>query len=176
MVGLIVLALAAGSSAPQAVQSVNPPPIVRVQPKRRYGQWTTNDVGDYAEAFTGNESGSVFGVLCGTSCVVYVDFQSACVHGSNYSVMINSPSGAAPVELKCYELEERYILITELSDNYISIFSRGGEIGFAIPMESGKFRVSRFSLEGGAEALSTALDMAMRKRDSRQEGLRDFDI
>ena len=90
---------------------VEPPPIVRTNtvapPSKVFGSWRVDASASYTEAFTANESGSTFGVLCGKTCVYYVSSSVACEQGHTYPAMINAPVGAFSDELKCVELEQR---------------------------------------------------------------------
>lgn len=146
-------------------------PFSSANAQSKYANWTVNDEKDYSEAFTGNDSGSVFGVLCGTVCTSYVDLQTVCEQDHRYTAMINSKAGAFSIELTCYELDKRYILLFD--DDISGAIKSGGEIGFAIPLESGRFSVSRFSLEGAITAIGISAQKAVNRA---QSGLRDFSL
>lgn len=165
--------------------NIAPPPIVRtvpeaprpiITPNRPFGMWDAQDFGDHAVAHTTNESGSVFGMICGTTCLYYVNFQKDCVKGDNYPAMINGPSGAYPITLRCYHLEDKRILTFKADEQSIGIMEGEGDLGFAFPLENGRFGVSRFTLVGGLDAVTAVLDAAIKKQNTRQEGLRDFTI
>jgi hypothetical protein len=133
-------------------------------------------MGDFSIASTVNESGSAFGAVCGKDCVWFVNFQSECTVGDEYPAMVNSPAGAYAVQLHCYYLDKRWLLTYAMTDDSITTIAKGGEIGFAFPFASGKFGVSRFALQGGAEAVYKAIDVIVKRRERNQEGLRDFTI
>ena len=156
-------------TTPALAQQQNNEPL-RIQ------NWSADAGADYVEAWTGNESGSTFGVLCGQTCIVYVDFQTECDHGEPYPAMVNSPSGAFNLQLTCHRFNQRYILSTPLSDGFSGTIRGGGEIGFAIPLRSGRFNVARFSLSGALEAVGAAVQISTRMRNENQRGLRDFTI
>jgi hypothetical protein len=154
-----------------------PPPIQVVEtPDYRFGRWTASDLGNYTGANTLNESGSEFGLLCGTQCVYYVNLQHECDSGESYPGMVNSPAGSAVLTLHCYHLDKIPIMIFEPKELSETAFAKGGEIGFAVPLKSGRFGVSRFSLDGSLQALEKATSIAVQKQNARQQGLRDFAI
>jgi hypothetical protein len=182
-------ALATHASAKSRKDPVQPPPLVRtniappppiitpIAPSATWGSWRTTDFGDYTIARTENESGSVFGVLCGKTCVYFVNFKKDCNAGDPYPAMVNGPSGSFAITLKCYHLgDNRRVLTFDMDDNAIGMLEHGGEVGFAIPLDGGKFGVSRFSLVGGLDAVTAAVEAITAKRQARQEGLRDFTI
>jgi hypothetical protein len=143
---------------------------------KRYGAWSVEDLGTYTEAHTSNDSGSVFGLLCGTECVFYLNVLRGCTEGELYPAMINSKAGAYPIELKCFVLDKDYVLTFAAGEEHADIFVKGGTIGFALPIDGGAFGVSRFSLNGSLEATMAASAMAERKDGKRRDGLRDFTI
>ena len=170
--------------APVAAQRSYQPPIPIPSPapaptpsRVAFGAWAVESTSSYSAAYTHNESDSVFGLMCGTNCVVYVNAHIPCTEGHNYPAMINSPVGASNLQLRCVMIEGRYVLVTPLDDDFVQIFSAtAGEVGFAIPLESGRFAVSRYSLSGALEATAAAARNARRRRDEGQTGLRDFTI
>ena len=73
--------------------------------------------------------------------------------------MANTNEGALPLNASCFAAESgRHFLLFGLDDNWIDIIRTGGVLGFALPMQSGEFHVSRFSLNGAAEALTALSD------------------
>ncbi|MES2001769.1 MAG: hypothetical protein V4444_05615 [Pseudomonadota bacterium] len=145
-------------------------------PEWRFTNWTTMDLGSLTMASTTNESGSAFGFACGSTCSWFVNFQIQCTQGHEYPAMINAPAGSYPITLKCFHLGERRLLLFDADKDSFGILDKLGEAGFAIPLDSGKFKVSRFSLSGGTQAISKALDVIIERRKVSQEGLEDFTI
>lgn len=143
--------------------------------KSAYGDWQAEDLGDDTEAYTRNESGSVFGLLCGRECVFFVNLARKCEQDHDYPAMINSDAGAYPVELKCIVLDEDYILTFPATNEHADILEAGGTIGFALALEGGDFGVSRFSLKGGLDAAS-AITRAAEGKTGGRKGMRDFTI
>jgi len=170
-----------------------PPPLVRIQtpppkiyttpviqpaptPTWRFGRWIARDVGSFTVASTTNDSQSAYGVMCGQECVWFVNMQTDCTQSHKYPAMINSPSGSLPITLTCYHLGDLRVLTYAFDEDSLGVLEKEGEVGFAIPLESGRFGVSRFSLGGSVAAISKAVDVAIEKRKVNQEGLRDFTI
>jgi hypothetical protein len=151
-----------------------PPPLVRIAPAPAYGSWKFSEEGDLTGAYTTNESGSVFGILCGKTCVFYLNMRTTCTKNNIYPAMINSHAGSAAIRLRCHIVDDRYLLLTEAEESYFDMLGEGGVVGFAIPLENGKFSVSRFSLTGGMSAVKRAVDRAIQKGNESQDGLRDF--
>lgn len=186
----VVMALAIGLTAfaaPAAPRKpVQPPPLVNLAPAPietvearatwNFGGWQTGDFGTFTMASTLNESRSAFGAVCGKDCVWFVNFQIECTAGHEYPAMINSPAGSFAIKLRCYHLGNYRLLTFPMDERSLGLFNKPGEAGFAIPLESGKFGVSRFSLTGGPEAVEKAIDVIVDRRKSNQEGLRDFTI
>jgi hypothetical protein len=132
-------------------------------------------MGDFAIVSTTNESGSAFGMVCGTTCVWFVNFQKHCEAGHDYPAMVNAAGGAYAIQLRCYHLDQRWLLTFAVDDDSVDTIKKGGEIGFAFPLDSGQFGVSRFSLAGGQGATLKAINIAIEKKKN-QSGLRDFTI
>lgn len=178
MIG-IALILAAQKLAPPPIVTVRtPPPIVRTNRDNslRFDSWVAGDYGDYTAAHTTNESGSRFGVMCGQSCIVYLNLQIDCEKGVTTPAMVNSKAGAYPITLRCHHIDDRRLFSAELTDDYIDVLDSGGEIGFAVPLASGRFGVSRYSLTGSIDAIAYAITAAEKKAAANQKGLRDFTI
>jgi hypothetical protein len=166
-----------------AAAPAKPPPMVQMEMPSsappadlRYGNWLVRDSGDYIGAWTNNASGSAFGVLCGRTCVLYVNMQKTCEPGVSYPAMLNSPKGAMHINWRCHLIEDRHIYIVDATQEYFDILEGGGEIGFALPLANGQFAVSRFSLTGGYQAAMKAVETAAGRGGRSQQGLRDFTI
>jgi hypothetical protein len=127
-----------------------------------YGRWIVDTEGDWVEAWTDNESGSEFGLLCSSDCMIYLDFRVACEEGEDYPAMVNSGGGALAITMRCHHYEERQIFIAEATGDYIDMLQQDKEVGFAFPLKDGLFRVARFSTQGGYEAVVAAIRIAMK--------------
>lgn len=183
-----ILVLSCGATQHKQ-KPLEPPPIVRMDlppppmivapsplPTWNYGAWKAYDFGTFTMASTVNESESAFGAVCGSDCAWFVNFAIECTEGHKYPAMINSPAGSYPIELRCYHLNDLTLMVFDMDDASLGMLEKGGEAGFAVPLESGKFKVSRFSLGRAAEAVSKTIQMAVDKQNKQQEGLKDFTI
>ncbi|HEY1606021.1 MAG TPA: hypothetical protein VGF77_10550 [Allosphingosinicella sp.] len=66
--------------------------------------------------------------------------------------------------------------IFKMEPALVRMVSKGGEVGFAIPLKDGRVRTPRFSLDGGIAAMMNAAFVAQEKRERDKEELRDFTI
>lgn len=157
-----------------------PPPIVRNEPATEaFGDWVVEARATYFGAYTNNESGTSFGVLCGKECVAYASSAVECKPNQLYPALINSDGGAHSVVFKCLIVEGTYVYATDFTESVVEDISAGGRIGIAMPLADGRFSVSRYSLRGSLQAVARASDLAKRKNtkpgtDNGQ--LRDFAI
>ena len=169
-----LLAAAAAQQSPMIVRT--PPPVFNPVPiVDTYGDWTFRPSKDYAFSTTKNTSGSAFGVVCGKSCSVFVNFMRTCTSKNDYPVMVNSSAGAFHLYLRCHILEGRHLLSADISDQLLDAIESGGEIGFAVPLDGGQFSVSRFSLNGAMPAMRRAVEYAKAARDGGRT-LGDFTL
>lgn len=121
--------------------------------------WSLQFIGDFQIARVLNDAGLATGVICSLEsqyCRTYVIMPATCTVGANYPMMINSPVGALPISTTCFDLDGQKIYVIDQFDNTISAFESGGEIGFAMPLDNGKFTVARFSTRGASLAIKQA--------------------
>jgi hypothetical protein len=115
------------------------------------------------EAFTSNQSGSSFGYLClisTNSCAFYFSFQTKCNEGSSAPILLNTDIGSFTAQTKCTLLgSTNYNIIQDASSLSDAVF-KSKNIGIAIPLEGGQFKVVRFSLNGANSAIRTAAERA----------------
>jgi len=67
---------------------------------------------------------------------------------------------AASLTIQCAQINGVLFQILEPFNTVLSEVKRGGIVSFAIPLQNGSFGVSRFSLNGGIEAVRQALQEA----------------
>jgi hypothetical protein len=128
----------------------------------QYGDWAVRQVasGTYM-ATTSNSAGSVFGTSCSQqSCIALLNPRISCQVGNSYPALVNSPGGSAPVILLCEDLGDLIVYSFDLDDRVAESMAVGGILGIAFPMQSGEFRVERFSLTGAARATGRASQLA----------------
>ncbi len=133
--------------------------------KTKSGDWWLDLQEDstITEAFTGNNSGSTFGFACITSvnkCIYYISPQTTCEDGSTSIILINSDIGALSSSVTCTKLENTYYSVISDTENVHSAVLKSKNIGIAFPMESGQFKVVRFSLIGANSAILRASEKA----------------
>lgn len=163
---------------PVIIQRIEPPTINLTPIEEKYGDWTAGALGSGWAAYTKNESGSLFGVLCKDGCVAYLNAQTQCEEKGKYPALINASDGAFSVNLECVIYEKRYLLTTPLTDTMVSSFEMGGELGIAFPLQSGRFQVTRFSLTGALKAANRVAGIADAAKTAKpsQKGLRDYSL
>lgn len=132
--------------------------------------WVVETYGQAVEAFTGNDSGSTFGLFCAkNSCFSYIDVNIKCVEDDKATFLLNSDSGASHLITDCTHLSDsdgtRY-LYTFQDKVLFEAMSKGEMISFAIPLHNAQFRVVRFSLKGAVEATKKALQF-MKELDKK---------
>jgi hypothetical protein len=106
-----------------------------------------------------NPQGATAGIVCdlsSESCDAYVATSTSCEEDALYPIMINSPVGAFPITGKCLTLGKVQVLVIQEYGSAIGAYQSGGEIGFALPMASGLFKVFRFATAGATQAIDAA--------------------
>ncbi|TFI57692.1 hypothetical protein E2493_13670 [Sphingomonas parva] len=175
--------------SPPLIITTTPPPAVRPpsppaesdrtrdpQVVAAYEDWTVGHADPYVFAYTENASHSEFGLICRDGCIFYLDVQLACEDGHAYPAMMNSRNGSDTFDLQCILVDGSPLLTAGPTDTLVGAIKSGGEIGFAVPLESGRFNVARFSLAGGVEALGRARALSDARRDEDETAPRDFTI
>lgn len=124
------------------------------------GSWEAIiDGTDIQIAKTTNTAGAATGVLCFVSsnnCAAYIASDVECEDKGKYPLMINSSTGASTTHGTCVTIAGSKVLVLDDFQSAIASFEGGGEIGFAIPMQSGKFNVIRFDCAGATAAIRKA--------------------
>lgn len=130
------------------------------------------DNGPYV--FTVNPDGEVFGQWCAfdAGCSWIAAISTACVTGDEYPVLINADAGAAQMNVTCLgkiELNGRtyYRYGMNEFDATERIVRGSSVIGFAIAMQSGRFKVFRFSLAGANKTLDETAARARKALENR---------
>ncbi|CAG9297928.1 hypothetical protein [Celerinatantimonas diazotrophica] len=125
-----------------------------------YKDWAVNTEGDsYYYAATKNKSGHVFGEYCyfkNKSCLFLIGIDITCHKGHQYPVLVNSEQGALNLTLSCgNKVDHQNVLIFNNFDKIDQIVRTSSKLGVVVPMESGQFKVSRFSLLGAKYCIDT---------------------
>ncbi|EOE5964607.1 hypothetical protein [Vibrio cholerae] len=127
--------------------------------------WVINTDGDdYYYAATINNSGNVFGKYCyfeNKQCLFLITVDITCTKGNKYPVLVNAESGALNLNLVCGDrMGNQNVLVFDNFDQVERTAKQSKQFGIAIPMESGHFKVSRFSLSGSSYSLDTMTNEA----------------
>lgn len=143
--------------------------------KEIHGHWFSQYSADASEAGTVNDDGSTFGVLCRAEiCQFYLKGSTTCQEGGRYPFLMNSDVGSTGVSTQCQSFNNGTSTYTDVvwfeeTIKIASYLSKGELFGFAIPLNSGEFKVTRFRLKGATEAIGRATTAPSRKKigDSR---------
>jgi len=127
---------------------------------KKFGEWYVGVMED-AEgmyAATVNDSGGVLGQYCffaSENCVWLIANDIACESDGSYVILMNAEISAGDLKLKCFPTDgknkPRYIFSD--FDSVDGPLRKSSFVGFAFPLESGKFQVSRFGLYGMTKAI-----------------------
>jgi hypothetical protein len=146
--------------------------------EKRFGAWTVGVMAGNGGAFaaTTNDSGGLLGLYCyrdGGKCLWLLKNDIGCDDGSKYPVLVNSDSGAASTEIVCLKLggKPRYAFAD--FDTIDSTVRMSDWIGFAFPLRSGRFQVSRFPLDGASRALEFMHRLMKKAAEDADRGTRD---
>lgn len=108
-------------------------------------------------ATTINDSGNEFGRVCyfeNRECGWAMLSKTPCKKDVETPVLVNSDSGAWQLTVKCtLSARTGYVLSFTSQDEFSRISQNDLYVGIAFPLESGKFLVTRFSLNGADQAI-----------------------
>jgi hypothetical protein len=125
-----------------------------------FGQWRAESGDTFLYALTQNDSGNILGQWCYPkegNCYWLIGLKLQCEQNAKYPILMNSDSGALPLHIVCFgELADgvgmyRYVF-TDF-DKITEAVMGNQRIGFAFPLQSDQFSVSRFDLKGAPAAL-----------------------
>lgn len=126
---------------------------------RQFGAWAAG-VLDGAEgvfAATVNDSGGILGQYCFQelgSCMWLLANDTSCEAGAKYPVLVNTDSGATSTSIRCVDVDGKARYVFETFDVIDDAVRSASWFGIAFPMQSGRFQVSRFSMQGASQAVS----------------------
>ncbi|GAA5317318.1 MAG: hypothetical protein AseanaTS_25230 [Candidatus Pelagadaptatus aseana] len=119
---------------------------------------------DYAYAATHNAEGRVLGQYCyfnEGACFYQVSLGVTCNKGAQYPSILNSSSGAAEVRLVCSHRQNGdNVFVVAPFEGVDKLVKEASDLGFAVAMEQGQFKVIRFSLSGSEHAITAMRDAA----------------
>lgn len=129
-----------------------------VQIIKYFQSWVVikSDDGKDLIAVTANDAEHYIGFRCFSEtkqCVHVLSASTICVNGGSYPILINSDFSPMSMDAVCRINGKIHELLLTQYDSIHKILQKGSNIGFAIPMQSGQFKVVRFSLLGSEEAM-----------------------
>lgn len=126
-----------------------------------YGAWTVESTNqnNIALASTTNDTGSSFGVLCSDDCLVVIQFETTCDDGMTVPMLVNTGNDVFAPEFVCIENDGDPIWATEYSEAMAGMFEQDSMVSFANGLTDGEYYISRFLLDGSAEAVAAAMTM-----------------
>jgi hypothetical protein len=132
---------------------------------RQYDQWRIEQSSAFVAALTNNPAGSLFGLLCGTTCSYYVNVGRTCDVGATYPGLLSGANGALAVTLRCLHVNEEgdeYAVLL-IDEDVTDALGDAADVSIVVPVAGGQFSVARFSMAGAAEAMDDMLDMVDEK-------------
>lgn len=131
---------------------------------------------EYVYAATINEDGRILGQYCyfsDSSCIYLVSLGITCKAGSEYPSILNSTAGVVDVKLICgHEYQGENVFIIKPFDDVDNLVKQADNVGFAVAMEEGTFKVVRFSLSGSNHAIEMmrlGAEMLNERRSTNKE-------
>lgn len=142
-------------------------------------KWTVNtDDPAMMYAVVLNDSGALFGEYCYPdkhSCLWLISLSTECEKNHKYPVLANSDGGAVHLTIQCQgaignDDDKKYAYVFTDFDEINDLVKHAKRVGFALPLQSDRFRVVRFSLEGAASAIAEMRGKAADVMDKQQPG------
>jgi hypothetical protein len=136
--------------------------------KVTFGDWMVQTSPGSIEASTSVGETS-FGLYCQTDqCMFYLHDSLRCQPGAKSPTLMSGTGSAASVNIQCTQINGVLFQILEPFNVVLEEVKRGGFVSFAVPLQNGTFGVSRFSLNGGFDAVKKALQEAGKNRPAPQ--------
>ncbi len=146
-------------------------------PEKTFGDWTVAAMADGSGAYaaTMNDSKGLLGLYCykeSGNCIWLLANDIQCQDERRYPVLANSDSGALSTVIVCMKLGDRPRYAFADFDEIEGAILKSEWLGIAFPLASGRFTVSRYSLQGAKEAVAL-LRKVMGAVIERSQGTRD---
>lgn len=134
---------------------------------------------EYVYAATLNSDGRILGQYCyfsDSSCVYLVSLGITCESGSEYPSILNSNAGVTDVRLICgHKYQGENVFFIKPFDDVDNLIKQASNVGFAVAMEEGTFKVVRFSLSGSTyaiEMMRLGAEMLNEKKSNSKQKVR----
>jgi len=163
--------LAMALAMPVAVQAGRASAAVEMplsETVREYRDWRIERSSAFVAALTTNDDGSLFGLLCGKSCSYYLNTGQSCDVGTDYPGLLSAAQGSIPLTLRCLHVKEEgeeYSILL-IDEDLSEALEGASQIGVVVPLENGRFHVSRFSMAGAVEAQRDMLKISDKRKDT----------
>lgn len=140
---------------------------------QKFGDWIFRDALENIQvANSTNSSNNTAGIICFLktgNCSAYLATDAACESGADYPMMINSSIGSFSINSTCTEIAgSKFLVINQFAESKAA-FESGGIVGFVLPMESGNFKVMRFSTKGATAAIGRAMTISEKDKVSTKD-------
>ena len=133
-----------------------------------FGDWTVQTSPGSIEASTSVGENS-FGLYCqADQCMFYLHDSLRCQPGAKSPTLMSGSGSAASLNIQCTQINGVFFQILEPFNAVLEEVKRGGFVSFAVPLQNGTFGISRFSLNGGFDAVKKALQEAGKNRPAPQ--------
>ena len=154
MIALIATAFLLTATSPAAAQAQ----------VRTFGQWRVQTRGNFSDAFTKNESGFTFGLICKGKCNFYADLDKACADGAKYPAEAITQAGRKMVTLTCFsDAKMNFFGIDALE---IAPLLRGDSLKLTPQFSKGRPTPYTYSLIGAREAIAALTDLPQQSKSS----------
>ena len=133
------------------------------------GDWLVQTSPGSIEAST-SAGATSFGMYCqADQCMFYLHDNLRCQPGSKSPILMSGLGNAASLTIQCAQINGVLFQILEPFNTVLNEVKRGGMVSFAVPLQNGSFGISRFSLNGGFEAVRQALQEAGNAKQAPQK-------
>ncbi|RJG13478.1 hypothetical protein D3879_09620 [Pseudomonas cavernicola] len=129
-----------------------------VEPIKVFGDWAVIRAAEGSDlvALTRNNDGNYIGLRCFVGerkCVHVLSVDFTCEVGMSYPMLVGSSVSAITIQTSCRNSAGSHELVLDDQSKIHEVLKQEGLVGFAMPMDSGLFKVVRFSLNGAYEAM-----------------------
>ncbi len=125
----------------------------------QFGTWQViqaSDSRDYIAVTGIDDYSKMLGYRCyadSQECAHILVADITCENEADTPLLINSDHSALAMNAICVDAGDSHELLLTDFENTHTILLEANVVGFAIPMESGQFKVIRFSLQGSRKAM-----------------------
>lgn len=126
--------------------------------------WSSADTFNFA--ITTNSKDELFGQFCyldDQACYYMLNMRLDCEPGEIYPAMISAKSGTRKTNLVCSDFGEEPTFMLQPFDEIDNLVRTESKFGLVVGLESGQFKVSRFSLKGSTRMVSEMRAMTLKQ-------------